>query len=198
MGEYIITWPATYATKIPTKNTIWWWFWHAITHIILRLQSFWYHMWVFSLSHSLNVSLGIFGWCISHPQDNDQCKLVIFYKTRLVCHPLATPLDTNTCTTKDPQTGHIFNLMPLSQYNHKIPFRNHSEFLINVCKPTLHGFDEMCPPSSSICMVDAHENDLSKKCVFKEDNFSGNHLTIPILQIQELRYNRPGSSIRKW
>lgn len=104
-----------------------------------------------------------FNFVLHNLQSDDQCKLVVFLKTKFACHSLVGALDTNTCTARDPQTGHIFNLMPLSQYNHKIPFQNGSEFLINICKPTLYGFDEMCPPGSSVCMLDASEKDLKKK-----------------------------------
>lgn len=98
-------------------------------------------------------------------QWNDKCKIIILWKTRLACHPLSPTLDSNVCTTKDPHTGHIFNLMPLSRFNHKVLHENGSEFLINICKPVLYGFDEMCPPGSSICMVKMNEPDVTKKYV---------------------------------
>lgn len=73
------------------------------------------------------------------------------WKSRLVCHPLTGPLSSNTCTAKDPQNNHEFNLMPLSDYNHRIPYKKDIDLLINICKPTLYGHNETCPPGSSIC-----------------------------------------------
>lgn len=71
----------------------------------------------------------------------------------------------NTCTATDQQTGRMFNLMPLSDfnYNHRIPFKNGKQFLINVCKPTVYSFDEMCPPNTSVCVIEPTEKDLKKK-----------------------------------
>lgn len=85
------------------------------------------------------------------------------WKTKSVCHPLIAPYSTNTCTTKDPRTGHVFNLMRLSDYNHRIQLKENKDFLINICKPTLYGHNEMCPPHSSICMDNTTETDLTKR-----------------------------------
>lgn len=98
-----------------------------------------------------------------------------------MCHPLTGPLSSNTCTAKDPKSDHIFNLMPLSDFNHKIPFNNNTEFLINICKPTLYGHNEMCPPNSSICLNKPSETNLKKR--FK--NY-GTTVTDPIYENDKL------------
>lgn len=85
------------------------------------------------------------------------------WRTKYVCHPLTGPLSSNTCTAKDPKSDHVFNLMPLSDFNHKIPFKNNTEFLINICKPTLYGHNEMCPPNTSICLDQASETNVTKR-----------------------------------
>lgn len=96
-------------------------------------------------------------------QSNDQCTFVLMWRTRYVCHPLSGALNTNTCTAKDPKTNHIFDLMPLSDYNHRVPRQNQTDFLINVCKPTLYGHNEMCPPNSSICLDNKTEKNVKNK-----------------------------------
>lgn len=88
------------------------------------------------------------------------------WRTRSVCHPVQGPLSTNTCTVKDPKTNHEFNLMPLSYYadNHKVAIKNSTQrFLINICKPTLYGYNEMCPPNTSICLDNESEKDNKKR-----------------------------------
>lgn len=85
------------------------------------------------------------------------------WKTRSVCHPVTGPLSSNRCIIKDPRNNHEFNLMPLSDYNHKVPYNRTTEFLINICKPTLYGHNETCPPNSAICMHDMMETDVKKR-----------------------------------
>lgn len=80
------------------------------------------------------------------------------WRTAYVCHPLSGALNSNTCMARDLQSNHIFNLMPLSDYNHKIPFKDDTQFIINVCKPTLYGHDEMCPPNSAVCFDNGSKN----------------------------------------
>lgn len=86
------------------------------------------------------------------------------WRTRTVCHPLSGALSSNRCVAKDPQTNHEFNLMPLNTiYNHRIPFKGKLNFLINVCKPTVYGLNETCPPNSAICLEDTNEIDIRKR-----------------------------------
>lgn len=85
------------------------------------------------------------------------------WRTIYACHPISSPYDVNTCTAKDPHTNHIFNLMPLSEINEIVPFSKNEEFILNVCKPTLFGHNEMCPPSSSICFFNKTETDVKKR-----------------------------------
>lgn len=85
------------------------------------------------------------------------------WKTRSVCHPLSGALNSNRCIAKDPQNNHEFDLMPLSDYNHQVSFKGNMEFLINICKPTLYGHNEMCPPESSICLDNPDEMDVKKR-----------------------------------
>lgn len=100
---------------------------------------------------------------VNHMQTDGQCTFVLMWKTRSVCHPVTGPLSSNRCIAKDPRNNHEFNLMPLSDYNHKVPYNRTMEFLINVCKPTLHGHNEMCPPNSAICMNNQAEVDVKKR-----------------------------------
>lgn len=95
------------------------------------------------------------------------------WKTSLVCHPLSGPFYSNECTAIDPETKHEFNLMALSDYNHKVPINNNMEFLINICKPTLYGHNEMCPPNSSICV-----NNLTSQ-VDPKKRFTNSGTTVP-------------------
>lgn len=56
--------------------------------------------------------------------------------------------------------------MPLSDYadNHKVSIKNSTQrFLINICKPTLYGYNEMCPPNTSICLDNESEKDTKKR-----------------------------------
>lgn len=53
--------------------------------------------------------------------------------------------------------------MPLSGYNHKIPLKNNTELLINICKPTLYGHNEICPPNTSICFDQKSETNVKKR-----------------------------------
>lgn len=99
----------------------------------------------------LNFLFLFFHFVCLFTQSDDQCTFVLMWKSRSVCHPLTGPLNSNRCIAKDPQNNHEFNLMPLSDYNHKVTFNRSVEFLINICKPTLYGHNEMCPPHSSIC-----------------------------------------------
>lgn len=96
-------------------------------------------------------------------QSDGQCTFVLMLKTRSVCHPISGPLSSNRCAIKDPRNNHEFNLMPLSDYNHKVPYNPTAEFIINICKPTLYGHNEMCPPNSAICMHDTSEVDIKKQ-----------------------------------
>lgn len=96
-------------------------------------------------------------------QTDEQCIFTVMWTTSVVCHPLSGPMSSNTCTAKNPKTGHTFNLMPLSDYNHKIPLKNKTEFLINVCKPILHRHEETCPPNTSICFNQQSETDVKKR-----------------------------------
>lgn len=96
-------------------------------------------------------------------QSVDQCTFVLMWRTPYACHSISAPINSNTCTVKDPRTGHLFNLMPLSEINNKIPSEKNKEFIINVCKPTLYGHNEMCPPNSSICLVNETETDPKKR-----------------------------------
>ncbi|XP_031627910.1 cation-independent mannose-6-phosphate receptor isoform X2 [Contarinia nasturtii] len=97
------------------------------------------------------------------PYSQDQCAFVVIWRTRYACHPLSGPLSTNTCTAKDPKTNHTFNLMQLSDYNHKVLGPNQTEFLINICKPTLYGHNEMCPPNVSVCLDNKSKPDVKKR-----------------------------------
>lgn len=103
------------------------------------------------------------------------------WRTSYVCHPLSAPLNSNTCTARDPRNNHVFNLMPLADYNHKVPFNNNTQFLINVCKPTLYGHNEMCPPNSSICFDNMLEKDATKRF-----NNYGTTITDPIFENEKL------------
>lgn len=88
------------------------------------------------------------------------------WRTSTVCHPVSGQLSTNTCSVRDPKTNHEFNLMPLSDYadNHKVFLKNSTQrFLINICKPTLYGHNEMCPPNTSICLDNETEKDNKKR-----------------------------------
>lgn len=81
-----------------------------------------------------------------------------------MCHPVSVDLNTNTCTVRG--SNHDFNLMPLSDYadNHKVLIKNSTQrFLINICKPTLYGHNEMCPPNTSICLDNIFEKDVRKR-----------------------------------
>jgi insulin-like growth factor 2 receptor len=51
-----------------------------------------------------------------------------------------------------------------------------SEFLINICKPTLYKHMEMCPPGSSVCLVNATETNLKDRFVS-----GGNVVANPII-----------------
>lgn len=123
-------------------------------------------MFCFFFVHILLCSaLHIFIWMnmVNHIQTDGQCTFILMWNTRSVCHPVTGPLSSNRCIAKDPRNNHEFNLMPLSDYNHKVPYNRSAEFLINVCKPTLHGHNEMCPPNSAICMNNMAEVDVLKR-----------------------------------
>lgn len=100
---------------------------------------------------------------VNYIQSDGQCTFVLMWKTRSVCHPVSGPLSSNRCIAKDPRNNHEFNLMPLSDYNHKVPYNGTTEFLINVCKPTLYGHNEMCPPNSAVCVNNSAEMDVKKR-----------------------------------
>ncbi|XP_055901792.1 cation-independent mannose-6-phosphate receptor [Eupeodes corollae] len=84
--------------------------------------------------------------------END-CSFYILLETSAACLPAPDAVKSNLCTAKDPSTGHTYNLLPLSDSNHRVYDRNGSMFVINVCKPVLYGEAAMCPPGSSVCRV---------------------------------------------
>lgn len=86
------------------------------------------------------------------------------WRTSTACHPLSGPMKSNTCTVRHPKNNYVYNLMPLSSsYNSKVSYKNQMEFIINICKPSLYGHEEMCPPNSSICLMNSTETDPKKK-----------------------------------
>lgn len=96
------------------------------------------------------------------PYSDDQCNYFIFWRTKHACAPLPERLRANECAVRDP-SGHVFNLLPLSQLNHRVPDRNGSHFSVTACKPVHYGHMTMCPIGSSVCHVNDSESDYTKK-----------------------------------
>ncbi|KAJ6638492.1 Cation-independent mannose-6-phosphate receptor, partial [Pseudolycoriella hygida] len=101
----------------------------------------------------------------SNEYSEKECSIHIFIRTQQACLPLPKEIQSNNCTVADKKTDFTFNLMALSQYNHRIQNSDNTTFVINVCKPVLYGHKDMCPPGSSICLENNNESNLSKKFV---------------------------------
>lgn len=97
------------------------------------------------------------------PYSDDQCKYFIFWRTKHACAPLPERVRSNECAVKDPTSGFVFNLLPLSQLNHRVPDRNGSHFSVTACKPVHYGHMTMCPIGSSVCHVNDTEADYRRK-----------------------------------
>uniref|UniRef100_A0A8D8IFW6 Cation-independent mannose-6-phosphate receptor n=1 Tax=Culex pipiens TaxID=7175 RepID=A0A8D8IFW6_CULPI len=96
------------------------------------------------------------------PYSDDQCNYFIFWRTKHACAPLPERVRANECAVRD-ASGHVFNLLPLSQLNHRVPDRNGSHFSVTACKPVHYGHMTMCPIGSSVCHVNDSESDYTKK-----------------------------------
>ncbi|XP_061395712.1 cation-independent mannose-6-phosphate receptor [Musca vetustissima] len=89
---------------------------------------------------------------------SNACSFYITFETPLACLPEPENVKGNDCSVRDPKTGHMFNLMPLSDSNYRISDRQGNAFIINVCKPVLYSENAMCPAESSVCFQKPHAN----------------------------------------
>ncbi|XP_037943773.1 cation-independent mannose-6-phosphate receptor-like [Teleopsis dalmanni] len=94
---------------------------------------------------------------------NNSCSFYITLESPEACLPEPDDVKANTCTYTDTSTGHVYNLMPLSDMNYITTDRAGSAFVINVCKPVLYGRNNMCPAGSSVCFVSLKATDYKKK-----------------------------------
>ncbi|KAM7364495.1 lysosomal enzyme receptor protein isoform 2-T3 [Cochliomyia hominivorax] len=95
----------------------------------------------------------------------DACSFYITYETPLACLPEPDSVKGSSCNVRDATTGHIFDLMPFSEYNYRTLDRQGNVFVINICKPVLYGENAMCPADSSICFLKLKETDYKKKFI---------------------------------
>lgn len=52
-------------------------------------------------------------------QSPNTCSFYITFETPLACLPEPDNVKGNDCSVRDPKTGHLFNLMPLSDSNYR-------------------------------------------------------------------------------